>query len=948
MNNFDHAVEATETALNSASSAARENEKFMEGLEAKTNQLKSTFQQLASSVVDSGLVKGVLDLANAFLQLLNTPIGTFITQVTLLTGVLWGGSGLITAMKLIPAFFSKAAKAAGVFTGALSLSAPQLMLIAGGIAAILALAPTLSHWYKVLTNDVEYLNEKIAENKELIEENKNKIQELSNTPWYDRTEEIDAEIKKIEQENKILEANVEGWQARLNAINSETGTHKFVALDRYNDVVSSGDTEEEVIQNAAIALSEQLETEIEPTKEALEAFGVTLGLTEEGVKDLSTSIQSDLLPQLNNVVSGTIQDQDALNDLGLELNQTLDYLVPLAETYEKLDRELTDSEQQVVDSANALKEAKKYIEEYTEAQDKLTESVALTEQQYYELTNLFPQLEAMIDNTSEGYILDADALAASAMAGEQWATSLINNHEEATSIVVQKVKEQIEAYEALLKFYATLENFGLGWLVSDKKIEIQGALEEAQSYLAELDSIRRVQVSGVSGSGTGKSALETQNELYQEQLDLLKDRLEILQKSGASQTDIVNQISDIQKEINKQITWYQKQGLSNEHEYIRNLISLWWDYENEIVEIRAGIYEKLFGYMSNRIDEEISDLQKQREEEEAYWDARIEALQEQNEEIEKQIELEKLQDNLARARQNKLLVYKDGKFQYIEDVDEISQAQANLESYERDEALRQEVDNLQQLKEQALSSIDQQIEAWEEYKEQWSSVVDNYEEEQDRLLLEQELGIELEGENWKERLDNLEEYVSEYEALMARLAAASSRGFSSGGSSSGGGSYSSGSSSSSSSGNKGSNTSGGLTGSISGAISGAITGSSNNVVQGPKPFDGTWAVPKGSSSSSRYDSAKYEYASGTLSAQDGISLVGEKGPELRITKSGDGIIPADITKNLWNWGKLNPNHFKSTLSISIGNLNLPNIKDGPEFVNYMCNNFWRKGLQFQN
>lgn len=32
MNNFDHAVEATETALNSAGSAAQENERYMEGL----------------------------------------------------------------------------------------------------------------------------------------------------------------------------------------------------------------------------------------------------------------------------------------------------------------------------------------------------------------------------------------------------------------------------------------------------------------------------------------------------------------------------------------------------------------------------------------------------------------------------------------------------------------------------------------------------------------------------------------------------------------------------------------------------------------------------------------------------------------------------------------------------------------------------------------------------
>lgn len=44
------------------------------------------------------------------------------------------------------------------------------------------------------------------------------------------------------------------------------------------------------------------------------------------------------------------------------------------------------------------------------------------------------------------------------------------------------------------------------------------------------------------------------------------------------------------------------------------------------------------------------------------------------------------------------------------------------------------------------------------------------------------------------------------------------------------------------------------------------------------------------------------YATGTLSASGGISMVGENGPELKVTKPGDGIIPADVTKNLWAIG----------------------------------------------
>ena len=46
MQNFDHVLEATNIALNSTGSAARENSRYMESLEAKTQQLKATFEEL--------------------------------------------------------------------------------------------------------------------------------------------------------------------------------------------------------------------------------------------------------------------------------------------------------------------------------------------------------------------------------------------------------------------------------------------------------------------------------------------------------------------------------------------------------------------------------------------------------------------------------------------------------------------------------------------------------------------------------------------------------------------------------------------------------------------------------------------------------------------------------------------------------------------------------------
>lgn len=61
MNNFDTARRATETALNSGGSALKEQETYLSSLEAKTKQFEAAFQSLSNTVVDSDLLKSIVD-----------------------------------------------------------------------------------------------------------------------------------------------------------------------------------------------------------------------------------------------------------------------------------------------------------------------------------------------------------------------------------------------------------------------------------------------------------------------------------------------------------------------------------------------------------------------------------------------------------------------------------------------------------------------------------------------------------------------------------------------------------------------------------------------------------------------------------------------------------------------------------------------------------------------
>jgi len=57
-----------------------------------------------------------------------------------------------------------------------------------------------------------------------------------------------------------------------------------------------------------------------------------------------------------------------------------------------------------------------------------------------------------------------------------------------------------------------------------------------------------------------------------------------------------------------------------------------------------------------------------------------------------------------------------------------------------------------------------------------------------------------------------------------------------------------------------------------------------------------------------------KHASGTSSAQGGLSLVGEQGAELRVLRQGDGILPNNITKNLMDIGRFNAKELISAKS----------------------------------
>lgn len=943
MNNFGHAVDATNTALDSQGSAMRENSAYMESVQAKLSQLQSTFQDFANNIIGSDIAKGILDIANALLQLANTPLGQVVTQILLLTSLGWGATSLTKALKvfsvartqfanLIPLFKNLTLVIRGAqgpmlaFAGAGSIALPIITAISAAIVGLIALSKT--DWFKETFHEADYVNEKIDTLNAELEETKTKIEELKAQGASQNvidlySDKLDSLTRKIGEFNKKKLELSFGETVKTGSYD-EAGNwnREYVNAIEYN-IQKLGELKEAMNNATSTKQFEKLEQQYYDTASALEEYyNVGKDANDAGIE--FTDTERELWYQLVDLF-GT---EDELLQKNRELNKT----------------QIDAAYSAVGFSGNLAQEATQSGKTKQAMADLVAQSIIFNNTGL----DVSDKIQALVD-----------------LAAQAGMTSAI-----LSSFTSGGIKEN----------YQRFRNAGLSEEEAMSKLWESWFTTSKYKYVPKKKELDEDE----GGGGTTKtqkqekSAVEQANEAWKEQLSLLKDRLELLEKSGASDEAQIDQMRKIQDAIHKQAEMYRQLGLDEDSKYLRELGLLWWDYENDIQKIYDNIadkakeaaeetrkaweealeeeksnYETAASYVLDRIDDEIEALQKLRDETEQYYDDKIQALKDTNAELEDQIQYEELLNNLAQAKNKQLYVFQNGQFQYVQDVEAISSAQAELDAYNRDKALEQEVANLEKLKKQALANIDDQIKGWEKYRDEWKDVVNQYTNQQNKLIAEQVLGIDLEQKNWQKRLMNAQEFADKYNNIMANLKVASAEGAVE----AIGGSSQMSSSDLSALAQAGKDYNSAKTQAEKDAAH-ARAEAIRNKYGYSGGTDGSKYIPtsSGSSKTSKSSSSKKftstassgrvsqdiggrathpeRYASGTLSAVGGLSMVGERGPELRVLGQGDGILPADITRNLWDWGKINPGSMIRNMSqiFNISNLSLPNARDAESLI----------------
>ena len=953
MNNFDHAVGATNKALESQGSAMRENDAYMESIQAKLSQLQSTFQDFANNVISSDLAKAVLDLAGALLQIANTDLGQIVTQIVLLTGLGWGATSLTKALGIFKVGIEQFKNLAGVIAGVGAAGSITLPIILG-IASVLAVGGALWKATEDSRKSFEELKTEIGDTNDKLQANKERLKEINNLPWNERTQEILNEKEALEKENDELQAQIDKLETLSKKKAEQALSGGYVTGDRIQVSSITGkyagrfdaglqgqsfETYEELVKY----LDNYIPGASKKTRQELEALGVQFETVQGQVYKTGEAYEQDLIQQANEL-SNKLKTNHQLTDEDLEqYNEVTSKLDTLAQAHQLVGDESTAARDALDGLNSSYKNAVEYTQKYgeasTESSRKVTDlvnSLATAASQSGKTEAAFYQLvaaEKVFNNTS------------------------LNVSEKIAAL--QQLAAQAGITATLLTASSTATHDQMSGYIRTQRMKGMSESQATQSYLQSIykefmsftptvpTSLKAPSGGGSSGGSRGKSSKatstkDTKLEAYKQAVELAKSELTLAQKRGDNEQKQIELIRKIQSALHNEAEYMRSIGANQAD--INALSAEHWEYTNQINELQKeqkdttqditeelnkqkSAYESAVSYVVSKIDEQIDALEKQKSDIEKFYDDQIQALQDTNDELERQIQYEQLLNNLAQAKDKGLYVFSNGQFQYMQDVEAISAAQAELDAYDRDEALRKEVERLNKLKDQAVDSIDKQIEKWQEYRDEWSDVVNQYSNEQDKLLAEQLFGIDTEQKNWETRLANAQEFADKYNAIMASLDAASGAttsgdGYSFNGTGTGGWSEAEM--------NEGFVSSGGSSGHSKKSVS-QMRNEVNAALEKSKSTGKK--VSLGGGVSIDYSRVN-KHAEGTLGTPGGLSLVGEQGPELRVLGQGDGVIPADITRNLWDWGKINPSNIggNTTHIFNIDNLTLPNVNDAKSLV----------------
>ena len=723
MNNFDHAAEATATSLNSAGSAMRENEAFQESLEYQTNNLKATFQDLANDVIDKELISSILKLSNAFLELTDTGLGQFIAKTALLGGTAWGLSSLVKVTKIIPVITSQFKNLASVIG---MISNPAVISSIGGIGTALSTVggfagvalPMLLGISAALVGIVELVD--YIENKDVrklenlssaIQDTNDKIAEMSGAG-----SEYETLINNADKLTEKEQARLGVLQAQLDNLKEQAAEQEAAYLKEWQDQQTKQRTEtvHELVTGSATEVPEgatklygqywdvATTTEYTDSQRAAENLRTAINkLNSE--KRQGVTVGNEYISKLQGIIDEYQETYDTtikVRDAGYELDDSQEYLIKVMEHQKEviagLGEEYAKNSEDISQFANALDESVSKLDTYIDALDQyrganedaatagdiLVQSLFDTNGELTEAAKQALTTDSAMASMAQSFIEAQQAQAQADFSALILAIQEVGNAAMITSSQIANMMAMAgvniggassgTASANLQRTYkditgktaasdeAAYKSWMQSYLYEKGQASYQRKMEEYQKQLSQIS------VYAGGGGGGGGSSRKSAEEKAAEEAEKQAKKAQKAQEKAAKQSQQA----------------YESAAKSAE----------------QAAQQAAQAAEQAAEEAKRKLLDSIQEL---KDASDKFWDSKTDAIEETNKELDRQKQLEEKLKALEEAKQKKILLYKNGQFQYDKDYGTIAKAQADYEET-RDKIQRErELEQLEEMKDNA-------------------------------------------------------------------------------------------------------------------------------------------------------------------------------------------------------------------------------------------------------
>ena len=223
LKNWATAVSATETAMNSAGSAANENEKVLNSIEGHIQRLASTWEELSQNIISSDLIKFFVDFGNVILKVANSGLGKFITKnLALIVGLkllsssfkgLSGNIKIAAANQLLymAGIDNTTKKQKAQIASNLSLSDSFRIMGMKAKEAMIAMMSNPLTWVVAAVSLVSTLKNKWEEAQQAARDASDAYQERSQEQTSN-VEKLDEEIERFKQLRETIDSNTSTYE----------------------------------------------------------------------------------------------------------------------------------------------------------------------------------------------------------------------------------------------------------------------------------------------------------------------------------------------------------------------------------------------------------------------------------------------------------------------------------------------------------------------------------------------------------------------------------------------------------------------------------------------------------------------------------------------------------------------------------------------------------------